>query len=81
MKTKQVRLSELPGFVNQLVQKGMHITRCVKNGNTDNAYVLVEYCDMAMMVTIARRVLHNAEWNETYHQRNTIKVDELTNKI
>lgn len=76
MQNKQVRLNELPAFINKLVQAGMIITRCVKNGNGTRDYVYVEYCDQAMMVNIARRVLHTDDRNKVYSKKNLLKVDE-----
>ena len=40
---KQVKLNELPSFINGLIKDGLDITRVVKNGNTGGDYVLVEY--------------------------------------
>ena len=81
MKNKQVRIGDLPAFINTLVQKGMHITRCVKNGNGgEGDYILVEYCDTAMLINISRRVLHKDERNHVYSKSNLLKVDELTIK-
>ena len=76
MQNKQVLLNDLPGFINSLVQKGMIISRVVKNGNSGGTYVMVEYCDMSMMINIARRVLHKDDRNEVYSRKNLLKVDE-----
>ena len=45
---KQIKLSQLPRFINKLAKEGNTITRCVKNGNNnkgidDSPYVLVEW--------------------------------------
>ena len=71
MKTKQLLLIDLPAFINTISKQGYIITRCVKNGNTGNAYVKVEYCEMSMLVGISRRVLHKE--TDSYEESNIIR--------
>ena len=75
MQNKQVRLDELPAFINSLAKAGYIISRCVKNGNTGGGYVLVEFCSMGMLNHISRRVFTD-ERNRVYSKKNLLKIDE-----
>ena len=49
---KQVKLNDLPKFLNGLAKDGYVPTRVVKNGNSGNQYVLVEWDEFTRAFTI-----------------------------
>ena len=58
MKTKQVKLSNLPNFINNLVKQGYIIQKTVKNGNyskgkTFEPYIKVHYYDFNSLLNEA----------------------------
>ena len=40
---KQVKLNQIPNFINRLCKEGHTVTRLVKNGNTGGTYCIVEW--------------------------------------